>query len=572
MQALKTKKQVFQSGCRKPYAERPVINGESAMTHIEEIRKEMKNRGIDLWVARSTDVHGSEYICEHDNVLGWASGFTGDSAVLTVTADEAALWVDGRYFIQADLEMAGTKIRVMKLGEPGVPKPAEWIEGVKASGKAFSDDPELAGTLWKDRPARPKRPIWCHGAEYEDVTAAEKLEKVRSRMKETGSRAVVLKKLDNISWLTNLRGSDIPYNPIFFAFMYISHINAVIFTQKGALTAEAKEQLKAASISVSDYGLFDEFLKDAGKEGLMDEAEVTLLKAIKSDAAISHMKASHVRDGVYVTRFIYRIKQRMASDIPTDEIDAAEMIDSLRAGDERYVSLSFPTIAAYGPNAAMCHYAPRKDNKAVIGKRGFLLVDSGAQYMDGTTDITRTISVGPLSADERKHYTLVMCAMLRLLHARFPDKACGANLDGIARELLWKHDVDFNHGTGHGVAYLGCVHDEPVRISYAAFGKLLPGMVTSDEPGIYIEGKYGIRVENVLAVRRAEDGWLEFENLTWAPLDQAAVNTDYMTDEDISNYNDYQSRVRSMISPDLNEEERNWLERETQIIRRGTER
>ena len=556
----------------------------------------MKNLGIDYWVCSSSDIHESEYVSDYDKCIAYFTGFTGESAILVVSQDEANLWTDGRFFIQGEKELKGTCITLMKTGEKNVPTVKAFLakrltaNAVLSWYSPFANTPlagafdrmlsgidcvkktdiDLADMCWKKRPARPAEKILIHDEKYAGESSASKLARVRKELSKQKKDCLFVKKLDDIAWITNLRGGDIECNPVFLSFLFISKDNAILFAQEKALSAKVKKHLRDNGFAYTDYDKFFEFVSELDKNAKIDTTIISDLKAVKSKAEITAMKNCHIRDGVYVTKFIYWLKNEIAAGKKLTEIDAAAKLESLRMADKLNRGLSFPTIAAYGPNGAIIHYTPTVRTNAKIKPEGFLLVDSGGQYLDGTTDITRTISVGKLTPEMKCDYTLVTVGMLRLMNARFPKSATSVSLDAYARGPLWDFGLDYKHGTGHGVGFYNCVHEDPVRIRFKNAEKdplFTPGMITSDEPGVYIEGKYGIRTENmILCVADKEKDFLRFESLTFAPLDKDAIDTAYMTDTDILLYNIYQEAVYRNISPYLNQKEKEWLDEETMSI------
>ena len=415
--------------------------------------------------------------------------------------------------------------------------------------------------------------IWIHELEYAGETAAEKLARVREKMQRSGVSSIDLNEEDDVAWLTNLRGSGFAdrYTPSFTGKMRVEMERAFLYTDLSLLTEEIRVHLTAAGIEAKPY--------EEAPGSIFD------VKCYKTPSEIAHMKASHLRDGVIVTRFIRLLKERMAAGVHTDELDVVRILDGMRAEDPNYVGLSFPTIGGYGPNGAVIHYTADEKSNTVLEPHGLLVLDSGGQYLDGTTDITRTIALGPVNDEEKLHYTLVLQGMLRLMNTSFPadpearrqltlehmgtkadgrEYRFGEYLDTIARKPLRDHGLDYNHGTGHGVGYLGRVHELPVRIPEADFQ---PGLVMSDEPGVYLEGSHGVRIENLILCRpAAEEGMLGFEPLTAAPLEPDAVDVSIMTAEDLQMYNDYQQQVWEKLSGLLEAEDREWLKHETRIL------
>lgn len=550
--------------------------------HIKELREEMTKRAVWHFTAITSDAHDSEYISEHDNSVKFISGFTGTNGRLAVTPDEALLWTDGRYFIQAEQELKGSGIKLMKIGEPQVPSYDEWCKACGFNPPETAVRESIIDAIWPDRPPRPANKIWIHDIRWAGVPAAEKIKAVRAKMKESGEEEIFVNALDDIAWLLNLRGSDIPYNPVFYSFLHIAE-KITIYLQPASLTPEVVKYLDDLNIVIADYADFEN-AADAlhGSENADGTSHVERkfsriiadIKTHKTDSELAHMRECGLRDGVYMTKFIYWLKRRMKEGADIDEIDASDYLYGLRAADQNFVSLSFSTISAYGPNAAIVHYEASEKSRRKLESKGLYLVDSGAQYLDGTTDVTRTIALGPLTDEEKKHYTLVCIGMLRVLYNKFTLPIDSTIIDGYARGPLRSHGLDFNHGTGHGVGFLGCVHEGPARIarsqdpakaksgsgeqakSGGAPAFTFTGNETvSDEPGVYIEGSHGVRIENMVAA--GADG---FETLTWVPLEREAIDFSLMTAEDKNNFENYQMQVKEKIAPFLTDDERKWLD------------
>lgn len=594
------------------------------MRRMDVLRADMKQSGIDLFLCVSTDPHMSEYLCDHFKVTEYFSGCTSDNVVLAVDAESAALWTDGRYFISAERELFGTGITLMKSGDPGVPEVKDYLSGklsegmtlgfdgrtlsaadgaryreaAKKSGAKTDSTYDPADRLWAGRPALPKHPVWLMSPDFSGETTEEKLGRVREETRKAGAVHHILTKLDDIMWVLNIRGADVACNPVAFSYLLIGPETADLFLQKEEVTEELSAYLKEQKIKLHEYGDAYTYIRDyhftgpvlmSGQEAsytawslVSAAAEIVdrlspaaLLKAKKNPVEIAHIKKTYELDSAAVCRFIFYIK-RAAGKEEITEITAAQKIDALRAGIPDYLELSFPTISAYGANAAMAHYAPSPENCSKVETKGFLLVDSGGQYKGGTTDVTRTIAVGPLTDEMKRDFTLVAAANLRLLFTRFPDGTCGAHLDMVAREVLYRYGLDYNHGTGHGIGFCLGVHEGPQRISRAVTGggavKIEPGMIISDEPGVYKEGRYGIRTESIMlceADEKTEFGqFYRFVPLTYAPIDLAAIDTRYMEDGDIERLNSYHRSVYEKISPYLGGEDLEDLKEATRAITR----
>ena len=590
-------------------------------TTIVDLRKVMQREGIDAWISPSSDAHQSEYPTEYDKCRRFLSGFTGSAGTLLVMKEEAYLWTDGRYFLQAENELKDSGITLMKMGEPGVPSLDELLEekmksdevlGFNGSLLSFSEGKVIAGKVvkngvklaigkeitdevWTERPKRPHTKVFILEEKYAGKSAAKKISEVRERMK--GRDLLIVSSLSDIAWLTNLRAFDIKCNPLFLSYFILESDKATLFIQEEALSDEVRKYLAENGIDIKPYDSFDENVANIkNKQIMFDEADVsyktfisiskkenanklysvlspvTYLKNIKNDIEILNMKKSHIRDGVYMAKYIYWLKNQVKNGANLTEKTASDYLDNLRRGDELFLDLSFPTISGYADNGAIVHYEAEYETAKKLEAKGLYLFDSGATYKDGTTDVTRTISLGENTYEEKLHYTLVTIGMLRLLNTIFKRGAIGVCLDIKAREALWEHGLDYNHGTGHGVGFVNTVHEAPTsirnKINKDVFRNLEfePGMVMSDEPGVYISGKHGIRMEILMTVVDKGEGFLGFEPLTMAPIDSEPLLVDVMTKKDIEFYNKYQKQVYNSISYGLSEEEKAWLKELTKEI------
>jgi len=598
------------------YCERSIMRAT-----IVDLRKVMQREGIDAWISPSSDAHQSEYPTEYDKCRRFLSGFTGSAGTLLVLKEEAYLWTDGRYFLQAESELKDSGITLMKMGEPGVPTLDELLEKKLKSGEvlgfngsvlSFSEGKVIAGKvvkngvklkigkditneIWLDRPERPHSKVFILDEKYAGKSASTKINEVRERM--NGKDLLIISSLSDIAWLTNLRAFDIQCNPLFLSYFVLEKDRATIFIQDKSLTDEVREYLKKNGIDIKPYDDFDETVADIShKEILFDEADVsyktfisiskkenanklysvlspvTYLKNIKSDVEVANTKKSHIRDGVYMAKYIYWLKNQVKNGANLTEKTASDYLDNLRREDELFLDLSFPTISGYADNGAIVHYEAEYETAKKLEAKGLYLFDSGATYKDGTTDVTRTISLGENTYEEKLHYTLVTIGMLRLLNTKFKRGAIGVSLDIKAREALWDYGLDYNHGTGHGVGFVNTVHEMPTsirnNINKDVYRNLEfePGMIMSDEPGVYISGKHGIRMEILMTVVDKGEGFLGFEPLTMAPIDNEPLLVDVMTKRDIEFYNNYQKQVYDYISGGLNEEEKAWLKEVTKEI------
>ena len=588
---------------------------------IVDLRKVMQREGIDAWISPSSDAHQSEYPTEYDKCRRFLSGFTGSAGTLLVMKEEAFLWTDGRYFLQAESELKDSGITLMKMGEPGVANLDELLEekmkkdevlGFNGSLLSFSEGKviankvvkngvklaigkEITDEVWTDRPERPHTKVFILEEKYAGKSAAKKISEVRERMK--GRDLLIVSSLSDIAWLTNLRAFDIKCNPLFLSYFILESDKATLFIQEEALSDEVRTYLVGNGIDIKPYDSFDESVAGiTNKQIMFDEADVsyktfisiskkenanklysvlspvTYLKNIKNDVEVSNMKKSHIRDGVYMAKYMYWIKQQVKRSAKLTEKTASDYLDNLRREDDLFLDLSFPTISGYAENGAIVHYEAEYETAKELGAKGLYLFDSGATYKDGTTDVTRTISFGENTYEEKLHYTLVTIGMLRLLNTTFKRGAIGLCLDIKAREALWEYGLDYNHGTGHGVGFVNTVHEAPTsirnKINKDVFRNLEfePGMIMSDEPGVYISGKHGIRMEILMNVVEKQEGFLGFESLTMAPIDSEPLLVEVMTKKDIEFYNKYQREVYEAISYGLSEEEKAWLKELTKEI------
>ena len=588
---------------------------------IVDLRKVMQREGIDAWISPSSDAHQSEYPTEYDKCRRFLSGFTGSAGTLLVMKEEAFLWTDGRYFLQAENELKDSGITLMKMGEPGVPGLDELLEekmkkdevlGFNGSLLSFSEGKVIAGKVvkngvklaigkeitdevWTERPKRPHTKVFILEEKYAGKSAAKKISEARERMK--GRDLLIVSSLSDIAWITNLRAFDIKCNPLFLSYFILESDKATLFIQEEALSDEVRKYLDENGIDIKPYDSFDENIANIkNKQIMFDEADVsyktfisiskkenenklysvlspvTYLKNIKNDIEVLNMKKSHIRDGVYMAKYIYWLKNQVKNGANLTEKTASDYLDNLRREDELFLDLSFPTISGYADNGAIVHYEAEYETAKKLEAKGLYLFDSGATYKDGTTDVTRTISLGENTYEEKLHYTLVTVGMLRLLNTIFKRGAIGVCLDIKAREALWEHGLDYNHGTGHGVGFVNTVHEAPTsirnKINKDVFRNLEfePGMIMSDEPGVYISGKHGIRMEILITVVDKGEGFLGFEPLTMAPIDSEPLLVDVMTKKDIEFYNKYQKQVYDSISYGLSEEEKAWLKEVTKEI------
>ena len=597
------------------------------MTTINErlaaLRRGMQEAGIDWYIVPSGDCHGSEYLSDYFRAMRFISGFTGSAGTVLVGKEKALLWTDGRYFIQAERELSGSEFELMRMAQAGVPTIPEYLKSELRDGevlgfdgrmttvklveeweKALAEkngklkaDRDLLGEIWTDRPAQSFSTPFLLDVKYTGRTAAEKLAAVREKMKEEGADVHFLSSLDDIAWLLNLRGDDVPNNPVVFGFVKLTADEAVLYCRRERFTEEVKKALNEQGVSLKEYEAFwaDAAGTEAGTMVLFDPAKTaywlkaslpagtetvaktnptTLMKCVKNPVEQEALRESHRKDGVAMVKWLYWLKHHPDPE-SLSEIDVSDYLEKCRR-EQGAFELSFGTIAAMGPNAAMMHYSASPAAYSMIKKQGFLLVDSGGQYYDGTTDITRTIAMGPLSEDEKRHYTAVLRSFLRLGAAKFLKGVTCYFLDILARGPVWDLGIDYRCGTGHGVGFCLNVHEGPNGFRWAKPASLdglvvlEPGMVTTDEPGVYIEGAYGIRIENELLCVADEENeygqFFRFEHLTLCPIDVTPVMTELLSPDEKAAFNAYHAMVYERLRSGLTAEEAGWLKEITRPI------
>lgn len=595
---------------------------------LRKLRENMKAAGVDCCLIPTSDDHDSEYVSSFFTVRKFFSGFTGSAGTLVVTGNEAALFTDGRYFIQAREQLAGTEIKLMEMGEPKVPTIEEYLENqlqngqnlgfdgkvVKASEAADYEkillkkqgkiiwDFEPAKGIWEDRPDLPHEPVFRLDECYCGESMEKKLDRVRKAMEKEGADVHILTSLDDIAWLFNLRGNDVAYCPVFLAYAVIKADQAVLFAEKeefgqSVFDDAIKEYLLSNGVRLYPYKEFYEYVAHmdgkkalvckgrinyrlnqmlAGKMEIIDRPNpTTLMKAVKNQTEMENLRKAHLKDAVAVTRFMYWLKTNVGK-IPMTEVTAGDYLEQLRREQEHFIEPSFETICAYGANGAIVHYSAKEESCATIEPKGFLMVDSGGHYLEGSTDITRTFVMGAITEEMREHFTLVLRAVLQLRATCFLHGCRGSNLDIRAREVFWERGLDYKHGTGHGVGYLLNVHEGPngfrwKQVSGAQESAVLEeGMVTTDEPGIYIEGSHGIRTENELLCRKGEENmygqFMYFEDLTWVPIDLEGVDITQLTVKERMQLNEYHRLVFEKLNPYFINEELEWLKTATREV------
>lgn len=589
---------------------------------IALLRAKMKEEQIDYYLIPTSDYHNSEYVSDYFKVREYFSGFTGSNGTLLVSSKKAGLWTDGRYFIQAEKELSGSGITLFRMQEEGVPTIEEYLteqmkdgESIGFDGRVvtasygkelekalehkkvtFRYEKDIAGALWARRPNMPGEKVSVLPEEICGQNVSEKLAQIREKMQKENCTAHVIARLDDLMWMLNIRGCDVECNPVALSYGFITMTDCYLFVQKKAVSDELRQYASKWNITLKEYEEIETFLKEVSADRvLLDEKNVNYtlyqclakkaeivsgenpseqLKAIKNPVELEHMEAVYLQDSVALTKFIYWLKTNIGK-MPLNEYSAAMHMDSLRREVDGFLDLSFPTICAYRENAAMMHYEATQSDHKELEPEGMLLIDSGGQYMGGTTDVTRTIILGEISDEIKKHFTAVTVGMLQLSAAKFLYGCTGRNLDILAREPLWSLDIDYKCGTGHGIGYMLNVHEGPqsIRWRYAKGAKeavIEEGMVISNEPGVYVEGSHGIRIENIIVAKRGKkngDGqFMHFDELTYVPIDLEAIEPSLMQDIDVERLNAYHERVYEKVSPYLNEEERMWLREATSPV------
>ena len=590
---------------------------------LTRLRELMGENNFSAYIIPTDDFHSSEYVGDYFKAREYMSGFTGSAGTLVVLQDKAALWTDGRYFIQAARQLQGSTIELMRSGQPDVPKIEEYLEkhlgekavigfdgrtvtkrfvemiGEKTDAKqiTFDGSKDLVDVIWTDRPPLSKKPVWELHVKYAGKSREDKIKEVRTKMQEEKADQLLVTALDEIAWLFNLRGGDIAHTPVFLSYLLLTKEQITLFAHEEIFPVQILERLTQEGVTIKpyeeirqavgnmpagtkvwldsgavNYRLTQKVPKDV--EILDQESPIVLMKAVKTPEEMRHMRAAHIKDGVAVTRFIHWLKTNVDRETVT-EVGAAGKLEMLRSQMEGYLEPSFSSIIAYGPHGAIVHYAPTQESDVEMKAKSFCLADVGGHYQEGTTDITRTIALGDLTEEEKRYYTTVLRGNLALGAAKFVEGVSGQNLDVLARGPLWELGMDYNHGTGHGVGYILGVHEGPQRIHWrvAPGAKSIPleeGMIVSDEPGLYLEGRFGIRLENLVLCRKGEKNdhgqFLYLEPLTMVPFDREAILPELMTEKELECLNRYHQRVYEALSPHLDEEEQGWLKEMTARI------
>lgn len=584
---------------------------------IQALRDLMKKHDLSAYIIPTSDPHNSEYVPERFKTRKWLSGFTGSAGTVVVTLEEAGLWTDGRYYIQAEKELEGTEIELFKMGKEEVPSYKEWLgdeidesENIGFNGKLLTIDEvrdledelsegvelktdiDLVDEIWDDRPEIPKNDIFLHDVEFAGKSREEKIEDIREEMEE--GDLFLITKLDEVAWTFNIRGSDVEYNPVAVSYGVITDDEATLFIDDDKVPEEVKEDLLDDDIVLKGYEKIEEYINDLdqGEKIILDHKNTNKwifdlipetvekieenpsitqnLKAVKNETEIEDYKECQVRDGVAMVRFLHWLENHVGSEEIT-EITTEKKVEEFRSEQENFVGPSFDPIAAYKDHAPMMHYSADEESDYELEEESFYLLDSGGHYFDGTTDITRTVALGDLSEKQKRDFTLVLKGHINLATARFLKGSRGANLDVLARKPMWDEHIDYKCGTGHGVGYFLNVHEGPQNISNNVHDvKLKEGMVLTNEPGIYREAEWGIRTENTLLVVKDEETefgeFLKFETISLCPIDLDAVEPSMLTEDEKEWLNEYHEEVYQKLSPRLDEERREWLKEKTRKI------
>lgn len=594
----------------------------SISERIQSLRRKMAEKGIDIYIVPSADFHQSEYVGDYFKAREFMTGFTGSAGTAVFTKDEAHLWTDGRYFIQAASQLMGSGIHLQKMGEAGTPTIQEYIKAALPKGGCLGFDgrtigvsagklyeeivsekagsvyykEDLVDEIWKDRPALPNGRVYRLEETYAGISSAEKLAGLRSKMQEFHADIHILTSLDDIGWLFNIRGNDVAYCPMLLSYVMIDDDRIVLYADENKFDEKLLLDLRQLQVSIRPYDQIYQDIQELTecKSVLIDSARLNyamyrnipekvkmiesenptiMMKAVKNAVEIENIRKAHIKDGVAFTKFMYWLKTNIGK-IPLTEMDVSDKLEEYRAQQENSMGPSFDPISAYKEHAAIVHYSATQDTNKALAPEGLLLMDTGGHYLEGSTDITRTMALGKVSKEEKADFTYVACGMLYLANAVFPKGCTGMALDYAARAPLWRRHKDFNHGTGHGVGYLGNIHEPPATINWKnRGGNLRPleaGMVITDEPGIYIEDSHGIRTENELLV--CEDvgnefgQFMNFEILTMAPIDLDAIEPKLMNEDERKMLNAYHKKVYDTISPLLEVNEKEWLKTYTREI------
>lgn len=588
---------------------------------LASLREVMKREHLAAFIFPSTDAHQSEYVADHWLGRAWISGFNGSAGTAVVTMTSAALWTDSRYFLAAEEQLHGTEFQLMKLRIPGTPSIAEWlgkeladvaspevgldgwVNSYAATSSLISDLRKAGGItvrtnldplaeIWKDRPSIPENPVEIQPLEYAGEDATSKIQRIRKALRTYHADGMLVSALDDLAWTLNLRGTDVHCNPVFVGYLLIASDKVSLFVDEAKVSAEVRAYLEAHGVSLYNYNKVEDGLKEYSEYNILLDANETsyylwktvrcqeivshtspipAMKAVKSEAEIAGYHRAMLRDGVAMVKFLKWLVPAVEAGGQT-EMSIDRKLTSLRAEQDLFRDISFDTIAGYQAHGAIVHYEASPETDAPLKPEGFLLLDSGAQYQDGTTDITRTIALGPVTEEMKHIYTLVLKGHIQLELAKFPDGASGTQLDALARECMWREGLNFLHGTGHGVGSYLNVHEGPhqVRMEYMP-ASLRAGMTVTDEPGLYLAGKFGVRIENTLLIKdymETEFGkFLQMESLTLCPIDTAPIDVDMLLPEELKWLNSYHAEVYAKLAPYLDEEEQIWLKNATKPIK-----
>lgn len=605
------------------------MNKQNIHDRISKLRQVLVEQDLTAIIIPSADPHLSEYLPEYWQARLWLSGFTGSVGTLVVTADFAGLWTDSRYWVHAAAQLADTGISLEKLA-PGQPNHIDWLATHLAEGdsvavdsnvlsvteqdrllSAFDDnnitlitDRDLLADIWADRPALPKAKLYEHDDQFISQSAANKLAAVREGMAKAGATHHLISSLDDIAWLTNLRGADVDYNPVFLAHLLIDAERATLFVDNNKVSSEIAKRLQDNGFAIADYEAIQNALGELTPEDLLllDPSKVavgtlskivddvgfieqmapsTLLKSVKADADIDHVREAMRQDGAALCEFFASFEQRLASGERLSELDVDSMLIDVRSKQPHYVSPSFPTIAGFNENGALPHYRATSESFSYLdvadGEGGLLLIDSGAQYQNGTTDITRVVGIGQVNDEHKRDFTTVLKAHIALAKAHFPDGIASPLIDAICRAPLWQAQMDYGHGTGHGVGYFLNVHEGPQVIAYSASmpkeRAMKAGMISSNEPGLYREGQWGIRIENLMVNTRVTNpaetmfgDFLNFETLTYCPIDTRLIEPSLLTNIEKDWLNNYHRQVYNELNSRVTGAALDWLTERTQAI------
>ena len=588
---------------------------------LEDLREVMRREHLAACIFPSSDPHQSEYVADHWKGREWISGFNGSAGTAVVTLHSAALWTDSRYFLAADEQLRGTEYQLMKLKIEGTPTIAKWIGRECGPGAEVAVDGMVNSTnfvkeliadlrkqggitlrtnfdplarIWRDRPAVPENPVEIYPLQYAGETAHEKIARIRKALREKHADGMLMAALDDIAWTLNLRGTDVHCNPVFVSYLLISSSDVTLYINKVKLPSEVQSYLKAEGVGVAPYDRIKEGLKDYFEYNILldpdevnyalyesvrrsgdnarravaiveEESPVKRMKTVKNEREIAGFRSAMLKDGIAMVKFLYWLLfPRSSSHFPLTELSLSAKLESFRSEQPLFRGISFDTIAAYQEHGAIVHYEPTPDTDIPLKPEGLLLLDSGAQYLDGTTDITRTIALGPLTDEMRRVYTLVLKGHIQIELCKFPSGTSGTQIDILARQPLWREGLNYLHGTGHGVGNYLNVHEGPhqIRMEWKP-APLVAGMTVTDEPGIYLSGKFGVRIENTLLITPYQETpfgkFLQFESLTLCPIDTVPILTDMLLPEELSWLNAYHQRVFDTLAPHLSPAESAWL-------------